>query len=81
VAGSCEHGNEPSGSTKGERYLYQLSEYQLLKKQCAPWSLLINGSVVKALAALAQNVGGMKLYVRHAYLGPRTGTDRLTSRA
>jgi hypothetical protein len=27
VAGSCEHGNEPSGSIKGKEFLDQLSDY------------------------------------------------------
>jgi len=31
VAGSCEHGNEPSGFTKGREFLDYLSDYQLLK--------------------------------------------------
>jgi hypothetical protein len=35
VAGSCEHGNEPSGSTK---FLDYLNDCQLLKKFFAPWS-------------------------------------------
>jgi hypothetical protein len=38
VAGSCEHGNEPSGSIKGAEFLYKLSDYQLLKKGSALWS-------------------------------------------
>jgi hypothetical protein len=32
VEGCCEHGNEPSGSIIGGGFLYQLSEYQILKK-------------------------------------------------
>jgi len=28
MAGSCEHGNEPSGSREGEEYLDQLIYYQ-----------------------------------------------------
>jgi hypothetical protein len=35
VAGSCEHGNEPSGSIKGEVFLDLLSEYELLKDSAA----------------------------------------------
>jgi hypothetical protein len=35
VAGSCEHGNEPSGSIKGGKFLDWLSDYQLLKKDCS----------------------------------------------
>jgi hypothetical protein len=27
VAGSCEHKNEPSGSTEGGEFLYLLSDY------------------------------------------------------
>jgi hypothetical protein len=38
VTGSCEHGNQPSGSTKDGGFLAQLSDYQLLKKDSAPWS-------------------------------------------
>jgi hypothetical protein len=38
VAGSCEHGNEPWDSIKGEEFFDQLNYYQLLKKQFAPWS-------------------------------------------
>jgi hypothetical protein len=36
--GSCEQGNEPSGSIKGEEFLDLLSDYQLLKKDAAPRS-------------------------------------------
>jgi hypothetical protein len=32
LAGSCEHGNEPSGSIKGEEFLDYLSDQELLKK-------------------------------------------------
>jgi hypothetical protein len=35
VAGSCEHGNEPSGSIQGGEFLDQLSECSLLKKDSA----------------------------------------------
>jgi hypothetical protein len=31
VAGSCEHGNETSGSIRGGEFIHQLSYYQLLK--------------------------------------------------
>jgi len=33
VASSCEYGNEPSGSIKGEEFLDPLSDFQLLKKK------------------------------------------------
>jgi hypothetical protein len=31
VAGCCEHGNEPLGSIKGERFLEYMSDSRLLK--------------------------------------------------
>jgi len=34
-AGSCEHGNEPSGSIKGGEFIDQLSECQFLTKDPA----------------------------------------------
>jgi hypothetical protein len=38
VAGSCGHGNEPSGSMKVGNFLIKPSDCQLLKKDSAPWS-------------------------------------------
>jgi hypothetical protein len=38
VAGSCEHINETSASIIGRDFLDQLKDYQLLKKDSAPWS-------------------------------------------
>jgi hypothetical protein len=38
VAGSCEYGNERSGSMKGGEFLDELSEYQLLKKNTGLWN-------------------------------------------
>jgi hypothetical protein len=38
VAGSCEHGEEPSDSRKYRGFLDQLSYYQLLKEMIAAWS-------------------------------------------
>jgi hypothetical protein len=38
VAGSCEHGNEPSGSIKGEKFLDYLNDCQLFKQDSAPLS-------------------------------------------
>jgi hypothetical protein len=32
IAGCCEHGNETLGSLEGGKFLEQLSDYQLLKK-------------------------------------------------
>jgi len=40
VVSSCENGNETSGSIKGREFLEHLSDYQLLKKDSAPWSLV-----------------------------------------
>jgi hypothetical protein len=31
VAGSCEHGNGPSGSVNGGEFLYHLSEHKVMK--------------------------------------------------
>jgi hypothetical protein len=36
VEGSCEHGNEPSGSIKSWEVLEWLHNWQLLKKGSAP---------------------------------------------
>jgi hypothetical protein len=37
VAGCCEHGDEPFGSTKGGAFADCLSYNQLLNKESAPW--------------------------------------------
>jgi hypothetical protein len=39
MAGSCEHGNEPSSTVKGGEFLDKLGDCQLLKKDVASWSL------------------------------------------
>jgi len=36
-----EHGNEPSGSIKGRVFRDYLSDYQLVKKDSAPWKELV----------------------------------------
>jgi hypothetical protein len=36
VVGRFEHGKEPSSSVKGE-FIEQLSDYQPVKKESAPW--------------------------------------------
>jgi hypothetical protein len=41
VAGSCEHGSGHSVSIKGAKFLDQLSDYELLKEDSAPWSYLV----------------------------------------
>jgi hypothetical protein len=38
----CEHCNEPSCFIKSEKFIVQLNNYQLLKNDFAPWSLLVN---------------------------------------
>jgi hypothetical protein len=40
VAGSCEHGNEPSSSIKGGEFLCWLRECLLLKKDSASLELV-----------------------------------------
>jgi hypothetical protein len=35
VTGSCEHSNEPLCYIKGREFLEKLSDYYLLKKDCA----------------------------------------------
>jgi hypothetical protein len=40
VVGCCVHGDERSSSIKGGEFLDQLSDCQLLKKDCAQWSQL-----------------------------------------
>jgi len=42
VAGSCECGNENSGSIKCSDYLVQLQTSYMLKKNPAPWSKLVS---------------------------------------
>jgi hypothetical protein len=42
VEGSCEHGNEPSGSIKYREILEWLRNWRLLKKGLAPWSQLVS---------------------------------------
>jgi hypothetical protein len=37
VAGCCEHGEKPSGSTKGREFINQMIDYQLLKEDCTVW--------------------------------------------
>jgi hypothetical protein len=39
LAGSCEHGDGPSGSIKGRDFDW-LSYYQILEEDSAPWSWL-----------------------------------------
>jgi hypothetical protein len=38
VAGSCEHGNDPSVSIKGGEFCDQQSDYQFLMTGSAVWS-------------------------------------------
>jgi hypothetical protein len=38
--GSCEHGNKPSESIKGEEFVIKLSYYYVFKKSFVPWKYL-----------------------------------------
>jgi hypothetical protein len=38
VAGSCEHGDESTGSIRGKIFLEELGDYQLLKNDPVTWS-------------------------------------------
>jgi len=40
VADSCERGNEPSSSIKGEKFLDWLRDYEFFKMDSAPCSLV-----------------------------------------
>ena len=42
VAGTCDCGNDPSGSIKCGEFLDQLRTGQLLKKNYAPWSKYVS---------------------------------------
>jgi hypothetical protein len=46
VAGSCERGNEHYGSIKGGKFLDQLSDFQLLKKDSAPCDRIIEACLL-----------------------------------
>jgi hypothetical protein len=41
MAGSCECGNEPSGSIKCRKFLDWVRICLLLRKDSAPWSFLV----------------------------------------
>jgi hypothetical protein len=44
--GWCEHGNEPQGSIKGEKFLDKLSDCRCLKKDCASaWCHLVEAGI------------------------------------
>jgi hypothetical protein len=40
VAGSFEQSNELSTTQKARKFLGQLNDHQLLKRECAPWIYL-----------------------------------------
>jgi hypothetical protein len=44
VAGCCEHVNKPLVSMKGKKFLDQLNDCQLLKKDCYPWNYLFQNN-------------------------------------
>jgi hypothetical protein len=47
LAGSCEHGNEGSGSIKGDEFLYQLIDYQIFNKGSMYFSRLLSVTLVE----------------------------------
>jgi hypothetical protein len=49
-AGSCEHSKEYSASVKGVQFINQLNNFQLLKKNSAPFRLI--GQSVRQLVYL-----------------------------
>jgi hypothetical protein len=55
VAGSCEHGNEPSVSIRGGEFLDFLSDYQLFKK----------GSVPRTSSFICNSSGGCNFCIRY----------------
>jgi len=62
VASSCEHGNEPSGSIMSGELSDHLRDYQLLKKDSAPWNYL------KSFNVLIQYLHGAESFLRICYL-------------
>jgi hypothetical protein len=46
VAGSCEHGNELSGSIKAVKFFDCLNDYWHLKKDSGPLSQSVSQSVI-----------------------------------
>jgi hypothetical protein len=73
VADSCDHGAWSSGSTKGGEFLYQLNDYQPLKKESAPWSLDykgIKGQLIQQHRGLVQgnSTYGSSVWVRKDFL-------------
>jgi hypothetical protein len=50
VASSCEHGTKLSGSIKGGEFLDLVTDNQVLKKDCASWSLLVTYSVSQSVS-------------------------------
>jgi hypothetical protein len=44
TAGPRENGNEHSGSIKGKIFLNKMSDYELIKKDSAPWIEKIIGT-------------------------------------
>jgi hypothetical protein len=47
VAGPCEHGNESSGSVKGDEFLKYLCKYYLVKKESPPMFWLVINTIAK----------------------------------
>jgi hypothetical protein len=65
VEGSCEHGNEPSGSIKCWEFLEWLHNWQLLKKSSAPW---VSEEVVSFIFVVPEIFPGASLHRRGCVL-------------
>jgi hypothetical protein len=52
VAGSCEHGDEPSDSIKGGEFLKHLGDYKLFKKDSVPYGWIFPDSGRQGAAGL-----------------------------
>jgi hypothetical protein len=42
VGGSCEHGNEPSGSIEGGEFIDWLNDCWFFKEDSTPWGWLVS---------------------------------------
>jgi hypothetical protein len=72
MAGACECGNEPSGSTECGEFLDQLRNCQLFEHS-APWACRVGRSV--GLGTTAKILGqDTRLLVRDLNLGPMEHT-------
>jgi hypothetical protein len=76
--GSCEHGNEPSGFTKGREFIDYQTDCQLLKKDSVPCSCLVmfrrNVETLSVPVSLSQSV----LHKPYIYIARRGNEPRCT---